>query len=83
MIDCLSKSKVKNVILIGRRGPLHVAFTLKEIRELSKLHITSSQSKCFINLLPKDVFSVTMGTSDQIQELLSGNTYQQYYLLCS
>ncbi|CAH8638020.1 unnamed protein product [Schistosoma bovis] len=71
VIDCLSKSKVKNVILIGRRGPLHVAFTLKEIRELSKLHITSSQSKCFINLLPKDVFSVTMGTSDQIQELLS------------
>ncbi|CAH8589988.1 unnamed protein product [Schistosoma turkestanicum] len=71
VIDCLSRSQVKKVILIGRRGPLHVAFTLKEIRELSKLR-TTSQSKYFINLLPEDVFSVTMGTANQIQDLLSG-----------
>ncbi|KAH8863962.1 NADPH:adrenodoxin oxidoreductase, mitochondrial [Schistosoma japonicum] len=71
VIDCLSKSKVRTVTLIGRRGPLHVAFTIKEIRELSKLYTNSPQSKCFINFLPKDVFSVTMGTDNQIEKLLS------------
>ncbi|KAK7576127.1 hypothetical protein V9T40_012413 [Parthenolecanium corni] len=33
----LAESKVKNVHLIGRRGPLQVAFTIKELREIVKL----------------------------------------------
>lgn len=33
----LSKSRVKNVVLVGRRGPLQVAFTIKELREMTKL----------------------------------------------
>ncbi|CAH8642205.1 unnamed protein product [Heterobilharzia americana] len=72
VIDCLSTSKVRNVVLIGRRGPLQVAFTLKEIRELSKLYTTAFQSNYIINLLPKDVFSVTMGTEEKIQDILLG-----------
>uniref|UniRef100_A0A1B6CMT6 NADPH:adrenodoxin oxidoreductase, mitochondrial n=1 Tax=Clastoptera arizonana TaxID=38151 RepID=A0A1B6CMT6_9HEMI len=36
-LDALSKSRVKKVVLIGRRGPLQVAFTIKEFREMIKL----------------------------------------------
>lgn len=33
----LSSSQVKHVNLIGRRGPLQAAFTIKELREMTKL----------------------------------------------
>uniref|UniRef100_A0A8D0EEM0 NADPH:adrenodoxin oxidoreductase, mitochondrial n=1 Tax=Salvator merianae TaxID=96440 RepID=A0A8D0EEM0_SALMN len=33
----LARSKVKRVCLIGRRGPLQVAFTIKELREMINL----------------------------------------------
>uniref|UniRef100_A0A1A9ZUR3 NADPH:adrenodoxin oxidoreductase, mitochondrial n=1 Tax=Glossina pallidipes TaxID=7398 RepID=A0A1A9ZUR3_GLOPL len=36
-LDVLSSSKVKKVYLVGRRGPLQVAFTIKELREMLKL----------------------------------------------
>jgi adrenodoxin-NADP+ reductase len=36
-IEALSKSQVKRVLLIGRRGPLQAAFTIKELREMIKL----------------------------------------------
>jgi adrenodoxin-NADP+ reductase len=36
-IHKLSQSKVKNIHIIGRRGLTHAAFTIKELRELSKV----------------------------------------------
>ncbi|CAB3237148.1 unnamed protein product [Arctia plantaginis] len=36
-VSALAKSKVKEVYLVGRRGPLQVAFTIKELREQLKL----------------------------------------------
>ncbi|XP_022695830.1 NADPH:adrenodoxin oxidoreductase, mitochondrial-like [Varroa jacobsoni] len=36
-LEALSHSRVKRVTLIGRRGPMQVAFTIKEFRELIKL----------------------------------------------
>lgn len=36
-LNALAESKVKKVVLIGRRGPLQVAFTIKEFREMLKL----------------------------------------------
>ncbi|XP_054159634.1 NADPH:adrenodoxin oxidoreductase, mitochondrial-like [Oppia nitens] len=36
-LEKLSKSKIKNVYLVGRRGPMQVSFTIKEFRELTKL----------------------------------------------
>ncbi|KAG9238868.1 putative NADPH-adrenodoxin reductase Arh1 [Amylocarpus encephaloides] len=36
-IATLSKSRVKRVRVVGRRGPLQAAFTIKEVRELVKL----------------------------------------------
>ncbi|KAK6512788.1 NADPH-adrenodoxin reductase [Arthrobotrys conoides] len=36
-LEALSKSKVKEVEVVGRRGPLQAAFTIKEVRELMNL----------------------------------------------
>lgn len=36
-LEALSQSRVKNVHLIGRRGPLQAAFTIKELREQLKM----------------------------------------------
>lgn len=36
-LEALSESKIKTVHLIGRRGPLQAAFTIKELREMIRL----------------------------------------------
>ena len=36
-LEMRSKSKVKKVVIIGRKGPLNVSFTIKELREMTKL----------------------------------------------
>lgn len=36
-LETLTQCKVKKITLIGRRGPLQVAFTIKEFREMLKL----------------------------------------------
>lgn len=46
--EALASSKVKQVHLVGRRGPLQAAFTIKELREILKLE------NCSTCLKPKD-----------------------------
>ncbi|XP_062541548.1 NADPH:adrenodoxin oxidoreductase, mitochondrial-like [Armigeres subalbatus] len=36
-LETLSRSNIKKVLLVGRRGPLQAAFTIKELREMLKL----------------------------------------------
>ncbi|KAK8762625.1 hypothetical protein V5799_026106 [Amblyomma americanum] len=36
-LQALRKSSVQKVIVVGRRGPLEVAFTIKELREMTKI----------------------------------------------
>ncbi|GME23810.1 NADPh-adrenodoxin reductase [Neofusicoccum parvum] len=36
-LEVLAKNKVRNVKLVGRRGPMQAAFTIKEVRELFNL----------------------------------------------
>ena len=36
-LETLRQSRIRNVILVGRRGPFQVSFTIKEFRELTKL----------------------------------------------
>ncbi|KAM3966692.1 NADPH:adrenodoxin oxidoreductase, mitochondrial [Aphomia sociella] len=38
VLNILAESKVKELYLVGRRGPLQVAFTIKELREQLKLN---------------------------------------------
>ncbi|CAD5219844.1 unnamed protein product [Bursaphelenchus okinawaensis] len=40
--NSLEQSKIRNVNIIGRRGPLNVSFTIKELRELLTLKNVSS-----------------------------------------
>lgn len=60
-LDALKESKVKNVHIVGRRGPLQVAFTTKEFREILKL------ANCNTVIPKEDV----MG----IQETLEGTLF--------
>ena len=36
-LEELARSRVKHVYMVGRRGPLQVAFTIAELREMVKL----------------------------------------------
>lgn len=36
-LEALSRSRIKRVTLVGRRGPLQAAYTIKELREMLKL----------------------------------------------
>lgn len=36
-VEALSRSRIKRVHIVGRRGPMQAAFTIKELRELVKL----------------------------------------------
>lgn len=42
-LQALKESKIRNVKLVGRRGPLQVAFTIKELREMIKLPEVSNR----------------------------------------
>ncbi|XP_067005903.2 NADPH:adrenodoxin oxidoreductase, mitochondrial [Anabrus simplex] len=42
-LSALARSRIKRVLLIGRRGPLQVAFTIKELREMLNLPGCSTQ----------------------------------------
>jgi adrenodoxin-NADP+ reductase len=33
-LAAIAESKIRNVFIVGRRGPLHVSFTIKELREM-------------------------------------------------
>ncbi|CAF1247794.1 unnamed protein product [Rotaria sordida] len=37
-LDTLRQSRIRHVILVARRGPMQVSFTIKELRELTKLN---------------------------------------------
>ncbi|KAI8909665.1 hypothetical protein EDD86DRAFT_266688, partial [Gorgonomyces haynaldii] len=52
-IKALEKSTIKNIHLIGRRGPVQAAFTAKELREL--LSIPSAQFQIDTELLQHEI----------------------------
>ncbi|GAB1213453.1 hypothetical protein ATERTT37_002602 [Aspergillus terreus] len=49
-LEALANSKVKRVRVVGRRGPMQAAFTIKELRELLQLPSVS------FDPIPKDLF---------------------------
>ncbi|KAG0370103.1 ferredoxin reductase precursor [Gamsiella multidivaricata] len=53
MIRILEKSRVKHVHVIGRRGPLEVAFTAKELREM--LHLPNTTFHMDADLLASEM----------------------------
>ena len=49
-LDTLATSKIKHVHVVGRRGPMQAAFTIKELRELLQLEDVNFKS------VPDDLF---------------------------
>ncbi|KAL4803554.1 hypothetical protein BDV18DRAFT_145016 [Aspergillus unguis] len=75
-LDALSKSKIKRVRVVGRRGPLQASFTIKEVRELLQLPSVSFDPipRDLLNL-PEDVLSnLPRAQKRLIQLLAKGST---------
>jgi adrenodoxin-NADP+ reductase len=71
-IDALSRSKVRTVRIMGRRGPLQTAFTAKELREL--LSISSVDFRPVDeSLLPPDVSKLPRQQKRIMQLLMRGS----------
>ena len=71
-MEKLVKSRVERVSIIGRRGPLQVAFTIKELREM--LHIRNCKpcfdSTNFIGMNSKDIIKTLQRPRKRLTELL-------------
>lgn len=63
-LEALSKSRVKKVTLVGRRGPLQVSFTIKELREMLKIPRVST-----------NFFKDQM---NGIEKVINGNIYNYF-----
>lgn len=57
-LEKLKSSRVKNVYLVGRRGPLQVAFKIKELREMTKINNLSIVIDDLKNLVPAELGSL-------------------------
>ncbi|KAK4157249.1 hypothetical protein C8A00DRAFT_40345 [Chaetomidium leptoderma] len=71
-IETLSKSKVKRVHIVGRRGPMQAAFTIKEARELMRLPSVASHS-IDTTLIPPDLKSLPRAPRRLMDILLKGS----------
>ncbi|EAQ87928.1 hypothetical protein CHGG_04547 [Chaetomium globosum CBS 148.51] len=71
-IETLSKSKVKRVHIVGRRGPMQAAFTIKEIRELMRLPSVAFHP-IDTSLIPPDPKSLPRAPRRLMDILLKGS----------
>ncbi|KAK4230066.1 mitochondrial putative NADPH:adrenodoxin oxidoreductase [Podospora fimiseda] len=71
-ISTLSTSRIKHVHIVGRRGPMQAAFTIKEIRELIKLPSVKFQP-FDTSLIPQDTSSLPRAQRRLMEILLKGS----------
>ena len=69
----LAKSKVKRVRVVGRRGPMQVAFTIREVRELMKLPSVAF-NPIDHNLLPLNLTNLPRTAKRLTKLLMEGST---------
>jgi len=69
-LEKLVESRVKRVVLVGRRGPLNVSFTIKELRELVKLEGTRPVLHTEQYLPIKDIVPTLQRPRKRLIELL-------------
>ncbi|GAW12156.1 hypothetical protein ANO14919_015140 [Xylariales sp. No.14919] len=72
-IETLSKSRIKRVHIVGRRGPMQAAFTIKEVRELMKLHGVFFHS-IDMALLPDELSKLPRARRRLMEILVKGST---------
>ncbi|KAI0877299.1 hypothetical protein GGS24DRAFT_142843 [Hypoxylon argillaceum] len=72
-LETLSMSRIKRVHIVGRRGPMQAAFTIKEVRELMKLHGVWYHP---INmaLLPEQISKLPRARRRLMEVLVKGST---------
>ena len=70
-LDILRQSRIRYVILIGRRGPMQVSFTIKELRELTKLTgVKSMLNKENFNKIDKNILEKLERPRKRLTELM-------------
>ncbi|KAL8904550.1 MAG: hypothetical protein Q9171_007008 [Xanthocarpia ochracea] len=69
----LAKSKIKRVRVVGRRGPMQVAFTIREVRELMKLPSVAFKP-IHHNLLPPSLTNLPRTAKRLTKLLMEGST---------
>ncbi|KAL8765237.1 MAG: hypothetical protein Q9209_007630 [Squamulea sp. 1 TL-2023] len=74
----LAKSKVKRVHVVGRRGPMQVSFTIKEVRELMKLPSVAFKP-IDQALIPPNVTSLPRTAKRLTKLLIEGSTSAMAY----
>ncbi|KAJ4300222.1 NADPH-adrenodoxin reductase [Collariella sp. IMI 366227] len=72
-IETLSKSKVKRVHIVGRRGPMQAAFTIKEARELMRLPSVAFHPITNTTLIPPDLKSLPRAPRRLMEILAKGS----------
>ncbi|KAH8161080.1 hypothetical protein CIB48_g7167 [Xylaria polymorpha] len=72
-IETLSKSRIKRVHIVGRRGPMQAAFTIKEVRELMKLHSVHFHP-VDMSLLPDEISKLPRVQRRLMEVLVKGST---------
>ncbi|KAI0899611.1 nucleotide-binding domain-containing protein [Annulohypoxylon nitens] len=72
-IETLLKSRIKRVRIVGRRGPMQAAFTIKEVRELMKLLGVGFHG---INraLIPENISKLPRAQKRLMEILVKGST---------
>ncbi|KAI1344573.1 nucleotide-binding domain-containing protein [Xylariaceae sp. FL0016] len=72
-IETLMKSRIKRVHVVGRRGPMQAAFTIKEVRELMKLHSVGFH-KMDMSLLPDELSKLPRARRRLMEVMVKGST---------
>lgn len=75
-VETLSKSRIKRVHIVGRRGPMQAAFTIKEIRELMKLPDIGFHP-IDTSLIPQDLKSLPRAPKRLMEILLKARPLAQ------
>ncbi|KAL9875428.1 LOW QUALITY PROTEIN: NADPH:adrenodoxin oxidoreductase, mitochondrial-like [Glossina fuscipes fuscipes] len=76
-LDVLASSNIKKVYLVGRRGPLQVAFTIKELREMLKLRLVSTIWKSEDFECIKEIVDTLPRTRKRLVELMLKSLNEQ------
>ncbi|KAI4867086.1 nucleotide-binding domain-containing protein [Hypoxylon rubiginosum] len=72
-IETLLKSRIKRVHIVGRRGPMQAAFTIKEIRELMKLRGVGFHN-VDMSLMPDDISKLPRARRRLMEIIMKGST---------
>jgi len=72
-IETLRKSRIRRVHVVGRRGPMQAAFTIKEARELMKLRDVGFH-QVDMDLMPDEISKLPRARKRLMEVLVKGST---------